>query len=376
MSNNLPDFMFATGTRVMRTAGSLRQVALEDARAAAESAGTAVVGLIPFDPNAPAHLFVPERLQIDDIPVPEHEVTLAEPTQIEGRENPGYRQAVATAVERMKAHQLDKVVLSRLLCADYVPGTLDLAGVYNNLRAQQPNTFVFSVKLPQGHRGLEHPYLMGASPELIFSTEPDTGEGSAFKTHPLAGSAPRIAEHGSAEDEALGQRLMASRKDRGEHATVIADILAQLEPMTRQLTIPEAPSLLQTPQLWHLGTPISGVLKQGMTCLDGARAIHPTPAICGAPTEAARRMIAELEPFSRDYFGGLIGYMNADGSGQWALVLRCAEVDAQTAILYAGAGIVAESDPVLEHTETGTKLGSFGRALGINTLPQAVPADA
>ena len=80
--------MFATGTRVMRTAGSLRQVALEDARAAAESAGTAVVGLIPFDPNAPAHLFVPEGLQIDDIPVPEHEVTLAEPTQIEGRENP------------------------------------------------------------------------------------------------------------------------------------------------------------------------------------------------------------------------------------------------------------------------------------------------
>ncbi|QXT29945.1 isochorismate synthase [Rothia dentocariosa] len=376
MSNNLPDFMFATGTRVMRTAGSLRQVTLEDARAAAESAGTAVVGLIPFDPNAPAHLFVPERLQIDDIPVPEHEVTLAEPTQIEGRENPGYRQAVATAVERMKAHQLDKVVLSRLLRADYAPGALDLAGVYNNLRAQQPNTFVFSVKLPQNHRGLEHPYLMGASPELIFSTEPDTGEGSVFKTHPLAGSAPRIAEHGSAEDEALGQRLMASRKDRGEHATVIADIRAQLEPMTRQLTIPEAPSLLQTPQLWHLGTPISGVLKQGMTCLDGARAIHPTPAICGAPTEAARRMIAELEPFSRDYFGGLVGYMNADGSGQWALVLRCAEVDAQTAILYAGAGIVAESDPALEHTETGTKLGSFGRALGINTLPQAVPADA
>ena len=85
-------------------------------------------------------------------------------------------------------------------------------------------------------------------------------------------------------------------------------------------------------------------------------------------------MIAELEPFSRDYFGGLVGYMNADGSGQWALVLRCAEVDAQTAILYAGAGIVAESDPVLEHTETGTKLRSFGRALGINTLPEAPPA--
>ena len=105
---------------------------------------------------------------------------------------------------------------------------------------------------------MEHPYLMGASPELIFSTEPDTGEGSAFKTHPLAGSAPRIAEHGSAEDEALGQRLMASRKDRGEHATVIADIRAQLEPMTRQLAIPEAPSLLQTPAAVAFGHPHLG----------------------------------------------------------------------------------------------------------------------
>ena len=148
--------MFATGTRVMRTAGSLRQVALEDARTAAEAAGTAVVGLIPFDPNTPAHLFVPERLQIDDIPVPEHEVTLAEPTQIEGRENPGYRQAVATAVERMKAHQLDKVVLSRLLRADYAPGASTLPGCIQPARPAAQHV-CFSVKLPQDHRGLEHP---------------------------------------------------------------------------------------------------------------------------------------------------------------------------------------------------------------------------
>ena len=89
MSTTLPDFMFATGTRVMRTAGSLRQVTLQQAHATAVEAGTAVVGLIPFDPDAPAHLFVPEHLQIDDIPVPEHEVTLAEPTRVQGREKIG-----------------------------------------------------------------------------------------------------------------------------------------------------------------------------------------------------------------------------------------------------------------------------------------------
>lgn len=365
MSNPLPDFLFATGTRVLRSAGTAHPVALEDAREAAAQAGTAVVGLIPFDPAAPAHLFVPERLEEQHIPVPQP-VQLAAPAAVRGRENPGFRASVAAAVERMQTGPLRKVVLSRLLQADYAPGALNTAGVYNNLRAQQPNTFVFSVKLPEGHRGLNGPYLMGASPELIFSTE-----GAAFKTHPLAGSAPRTAPEDTVEDTAIARRLMNSPKDRAEHATVIEHLRTRLTPIARELNIPDAPTLFRTPQLWHLGTPISGVLTDGLCCLDGARAIHPTPAICGAPTPEALAAIGELEPFERRFFGGLVGYMDAAGNGQWALVLRCAEVDHQTAILYAGAGIVAASDPVLEHTETGTKLGSFGRALGIDTLPPA-----
>lgn len=365
----LPDFLFATGGRLLRSAGTMRPVPLEDARDAAVQAGTAVVGLIPFNPEEPAHLFVPERLERVNSPVPEATVSLSAPQSVTGRDNPHFRAAVATAVERMKAGQLDKIVLSRLLRAEYAPGALDIAALFDNLRATQPNTFVFSVRLPEGHRGLSSPYLMGASPELIFSTGGEDAP-QTYRTHPLAGSAPRIAVPGTAEDEAIGERLMNSTKDRGEHATVIADIRARLEPISSELNIPDAPSLLKTPQLWHLGTPISGVLKEGLTCLDGARAIHPTPAICGFPTETARGMIGELEDFERGFFGGLVGYMDATGHGQWALVLRCAEVDASTAILYAGAGIVAASDPVLEHTETGTKLGSFGAALGINTLPE------
>ena len=114
-------------------------------------------------------------------------------------------------------------------------------------------------------------------------------------------------------------------------------------------------------------------LPEGLTCLDGARAIHPTPAICGAPTEKALELIRQLESFERRYFGGLVGYMDAEGNGEWALVLRCAQVSPDEAVLYAGAGIVAESDPELEHTETGTKLGSFGRALGVETLGEDIP---
>ena len=98
-----------------------------------------------------------------------------------------------------------------------------------------------------------------------------------------------------------------------------------------------------------------------MTCLDGARAIHPTPAICGAPTEKALELIRQLESFERRYFGGLVGYMDAEGNGEWALVLRCAQVSPDEAVLYAGAGIVAESDPELEHTETARSSVAWSR---------------
>ena len=365
---NLPDFIFATGTRVLRASGAMTPVTFDNALDEAKRAGSAVVGLIPFDPDMSAYLFVPERLEEQQVPVPEQTVALAEPVSVTGRQNDRFRAAVATAVERMKAGELSKIVLSRVLTARYAPGALNLEALYNNLRAQQRSAFNFAVRLPDGERGMNGSYLMGASPELVFRTE-----GRAFKTHPLAGSAPRIAEPGSAEDEAIRDRLFASPKDRHEHAYVINDIAERLAPIAEELNVPQVPSLLQTPQLWHLGTPIDGVLKEGLTCLDGARAIHPTPAICGAPTEKALELIRQLESFERRYFGGLVGYMDAEGNGEWALVLRCAQVSPEEAVLYAGAGIVAESDPELEHTETGTKLGSFGRALGVDTLGEDTP---
>ena len=110
---NLPDFIFATGTRVLRAAGSMTPVTFENAQEEAKRAGTAVVGLIPFDPEAPAYLFVPERFEEEQIPVPEHSVKLAESISVTGRQNDAFRTAVATAVERMKAGELSKIVLSR-----------------------------------------------------------------------------------------------------------------------------------------------------------------------------------------------------------------------------------------------------------------------
>ena len=188
---NLPDFIFSTGTRVLRASGAMTPVTFDNALDEAKRAGSAVVGLIPFDPDMPAYLFVPERLEEQQVPVPEQTVALAEPVSVTGRQNDRFRAAVATAVERMKAGELSKIVLSRVLTARYAPGALNLEALYNNLRAQQRSAFNFAVRLPDGERGMSGSYLMGASPELVFRTE-----GRAFKTHPLAGSAPRIAEPG------------------------------------------------------------------------------------------------------------------------------------------------------------------------------------
>lgn len=348
-------FMLAEGTTVVRAEGALTPVAEADALSLAQLRGSAVVGLIPFDPGAPAQLAVPDRWVREDIPLPAGDtVDQPAPALVEGIDSDVYRAAVAHAVELMNRGQLDKVVLARLLRVQYEQ-ELNLPHLFDTLRAQQQRATVFSAQLPNGN------YLMGASPELVFQTE-----GSAFRTVPLAGSAARTAAPGSTDDAQIGEALMRSAKDRAEHATVVNDIRQRLEALTVQMDVPAVPSLISTPQLWHLSTPVTGQLLPGVSSLQAARAIHPTPAICGTPTDLARELIEELEPFDRGFFGGLVGYMDAKGQGSWYLVLRCAEVAPQEATLFAGAGIVKDSTPANEHAETATKLGTFARALGLN----------
>lgn len=331
----------------------METVSEANALAVARAKGSVVIGAIPFDPAQEAYLAVPDawtsREEEPKGPCPQ-----PGPLTIEGLDNPGFRQAVGRAIEAMNRGDYDKVVLSRLLTVSY-DRPLNLPGLYSTLRSQQPRASVFSLALPGGD------YLMGASPELVFKQGPD-----GFATGPLAGSAPRTAPLGSTDDAQIGEALLRSPKNRAEHATVIDAIRARLQPITRELTIPAVPTLKTTPQLWHLGTDISGRLAEGLTSLDGARAIHPTPAICGTPTDLTLEVIRELEPFDRGYFGGLIGYMDADGYGEWYLTLRCARVQEKRAVLFAGAGIVKDSTPAGEHRETEAKLGSFARALGLS----------
>ena len=348
-------FVFSTPIRSVIATGELTPVAEFEALARAQEAGTGVVGLIPFDPAREAHLYIPEHLEFGDS-LTGTTAELAQPAELECLDNPAYRAAVGAAVARMNNGELDKVVLARLLHARYET-PLNLSQVLANLLDQQPRAYVFSARLPESDN-----YLMGASPELVFRSE-----AGSFTTFPLAGTANRATAGDPTEDAQLGEELMRSAKDRAEHATVVEDIRERLAPVAEELLVPAVPQLVATPQLWHLGTEITGRLAPGMSSLDGARAIHPTPAICGSPRETALRLIDELEDFDRGFFGGLVGWMDPQGNGEWALVLRCAELSETSATLFAGAGIVKASQPEKEHAETGSKLGSFGRALGIST---------
>lgn len=128
----------------------------------------------------------------------------------------------------------------------------------------------------------------------------------------------------------------------------IARLLAErLRPFAPTLAVPAEPVIVETPRLWHLGTPIEGELIPGTTVLEVAAAVHPTPAVCGT-----RDLIRILEPEDRGLYAGLVGWMDSYGDGEWALALRGIHVSGTTARLHAGAGIVAGSDPVAEHRET------------------------
>lgn len=355
-SRDFPEFILSRHGQSVLARGRMLAVTEQNALEEALKAGTAVVGIIPFNPNEPAVLRVPEFFEKGEAHA-QSTHQFAEPHSVQGRENSGYRHAVAQAVARMNDGEFDKVVLARLLQAHY-DEPLNPAHIFESLLVRQPNAYAYSAKIPGTSK-----YLMGASPELVLRSHD-----GAFTTHPLAGSIARTEPIGSTEDAQLGEELMHSAKDRAEHATVVQDIQNRLAPVAEKMDVPAVPTLLSTPQLWHLGTRISGQLAQGVSSLGAARAIHPTPAICGFPTEKALEVICELEDFDRGFFGGLIGWMDPAGNGEWALVLRCAEIDSTTATLFAGAGIVKASVPAKEFAETATKLDSFAQVLGFSSL--------
>ncbi len=260
-----------------------------------------------------------------------------------------YREAVQLVLDRIARGELRKVVLARTVEVE-ADRDLDPRLLAHRLRAVDPDAYTFAAPTDRG-------VIVGASPELLVSRR-----GHEVRSNPLAGSAPRSGD--AEEDRANADALIASSKEQEEHAIVVEAIAETLRPFCEELTWDPEPVLRETPNVWHLSTRFRGALREpAPTALDLVAALHPTPAVAGEPREAALATIEALEPFDRGRYAGPVGWVDAEGDGEWAIALRCAELRGDRAILYAGAGIVAGSEPARELDETERKFRAFLDAL-------------
>ena len=313
-----------------------------------------VLGSIPFAAEAPAQLVVPETLwsAVDECrPGPSARSLLVPGCRLVPVPSAAvYRQAVTDALAAIKAGRLRKVVLARALDL-FVEHPVDVGCLLRELLHRRSGDYVFAVPLPSGRT------LVGASPELLVSRTD-----AAVRAVPLAGSAPRSDD--PAEDRQRAAALLASEKTRHEHAVVVSAVADALAPLCTALSVPDEPSLMSTPTMWHLATTVTGRAEHS-TALELALALHPTPAVCGTPVDLAAAAIGGLEPFDRGYFAGATGWLDAAGNGEWTVTLRCAEIGENTLRLFAGAGIVAGSVPAEEADETTAKFATLLSVLGV-----------
>ncbi|CAA9385862.1 MAG: Isochorismate synthase @ Menaquinone-specific isochorismate synthase [uncultured Quadrisphaera sp.] len=266
---------------------------------------------------------------------------------------PAYVAAVARAVARIQAGELEKVVLARDLEAR-TEQPVDVRWLLARLADAYPSCWSFAVD-----------GLVGATPELLVRRER-----GLVHSRVLAGT---IRRTGSVErDAGLAGSLARSGKDLEEHEYAVRSVVQALAPHCTTTTASEAPFVLHLPNVMHLATDVTGVLApsapgQDPSVLHLAAALHPTAAVCGTPREAADAVIREVEGMDRDRFAGPVGWVDARGDGEMGLALRCARVDAddpRRVRLFAGAGVVAGSDPVAELAETDAKLVPVRDALG------------
>jgi isochorismate synthase len=382
-------FLFSTRESTLRTTGVRTRVpaaspgsvgAMAAATLAAErAAGWAdplVVGAVGFAPGA-ARLVVPAHVhrtptvardEADAPPVPPLVAPPSAPASVGTRWDfraepppPRYAAAVARALEMIAEGELEKVVLARAATLT-APEPLDVAAVLERLAARNPSGYVFAADVTDpGVAGVRT--LLGNSPELLAARR-----GDVVVSHPLAGTAPRSPD--PEEDARRGEVLARSTKDLREHALVVDRVAERLEPYCTTLDVPATPSVTRTASLWHLGTRIEGRLRDpAPTSLQLAEALHPTPAVCGEPTDLARAAIEELEEFPRGFYTGLVGWCDAAGDGEWAVTIRCAEVAGRAVRVYAGAGVVEGSRPEAELAETAAKFRTLLAALGLEATP-------
>lgn len=358
-----PDFLLSRATGSVRTQGAQQTFDDLDAAVAALRSGDVeiIVGALPFERGARVALTVPESIIREDGPLEPHahyrnrtlnaRVTGFEPEPEE------HLRRVEAAIATIQESKLDKVVLARAVDIEFSEPT-DPRLVAARLIDMSYHRDGFIADLtPAGREGA---MLVGSSPEVLIKRQ-----GSTVSAFPLAGSAARQKD--KARDILAGQDLARSPKDLREHAFVVDHLRRILSPLCETLDAPLTPQLMKTNEMWHLGTPVVGTLKDPhLTALELAALVHPTPAICGTPTDAAESVIQTAES-DRSFYAGTVGWCDNSGDGEYMVAIRCAEVsgDGLTARAWAGGGIVSDSDANAELEETSAKLRTILRALGL-----------
>jgi menaquinone-specific isochorismate synthase len=246
---------------------------------------------------------------------------------------------VAEAVRRIGDGDLEKVVLARdLLATTDLP--LDVRWPLRRLATDYPMCWTFHVD-----------GLFGATPEMLVRRER-----GLVTSRVLAGTIRRSGD--DTRDLALAAALARSSKDLEEHEYAVRSVADALDPHCSSMNVPEAPFVLHLPNVMHLGTDVAGVVHDAATVssLRLAEALHPSAAVGGTPTPVATALIEEIEGMDRGRYAGPVGWMDATGDGEWGLALRSAEVAGTRVRLFAGCGIVADSDPEAELAESQAKL--------------------
>jgi menaquinone-specific isochorismate synthase len=244
---------------------------------------------------------------------------------------------VADAVRRIDAGELDKVVLARDLVAQ-TSADIDVRWPLARLSERYPSCWTYHVD-----------GLFGATPELLIKRER-----GLVTSRVLAGTIRRTGD--DRHDLALAASLARSSKDLEEHEYAVRSVADSLAPHCKSMNVPETPFVLHLPNVMHLASDVTGVIDDPTTSLGLAAALHPTAAVGGTPTRTATALITEIESMDRGRYAGPVGWMDADGDGEWGIALRCAQLDGTRARLFAGCGIVANSDPEAELAESQAKL--------------------
>jgi isochorismate synthase len=262
-------------------------------------------------------------------------------TRIFGRYSPErYERIVAAAVERIRSTDIEKVVLARELTVE-APAAHDPGALFGALRDLFPSCFCFCF-------GTGQAAFLGASPELLVRRS-----GAVAATVALAGTTPRSAD--PAVDDHLGEAMLRSPKVRDEHGIVVQRIERTLRPHSVWVHAEGQPVVVKVGNLQHLATPIRAQLAESHSAIELAGFLHPTPAIGGEPRAPALELIRELEGIDRGWYTGPVGWMDAAEDGEFCVGLRSALVRDREAHLFAGCGIVADSDPAAELQESELK---------------------